>query len=270
MTAPSQPKICREFCLGVERVPNPEPARNDGGDCFACALCAGLRWLFPNREIALDEVWEFFLSNNLYYGDTDAVMFALKDAAYAYLANPSDERLEILKSAAEAIPDKKKPLLNNTWTQFEKAVHCAGGKYGSLEVTVDTVEPKITELRTWSFPWPERCAQEYCRRLEGWLRGGWVAFTEIDHAGKGPAPMLPDGRMGRNSINHFCILDGVRRVYTEHRDEAGHFKHGGWHDELHCVDSARTDLTGWHKADDFIRKHGAGAWWLARPREAGE
>lgn len=50
----------REFLLGVQPVMQPHPARNPGGDCFACSLTAAMRHLFPENPPTFDEVWSWF------------------------------------------------------------------------------------------------------------------------------------------------------------------------------------------------------------------
>jgi hypothetical protein len=39
----------------------PTPAKNPGGDCFACSLTAGMRHLFPDRPISFDDAWNLFV-----------------------------------------------------------------------------------------------------------------------------------------------------------------------------------------------------------------
>lgn len=50
----------REVCLNVAPVHQPSPARNPGGDCFACSLTAALRHVYGRDDISFDDCWECF------------------------------------------------------------------------------------------------------------------------------------------------------------------------------------------------------------------
>jgi hypothetical protein len=49
-----------EYCLNVAAYPQPSPARNPAGDCFACALTAALRYLLPEPP-TFDQCWDAFV-----------------------------------------------------------------------------------------------------------------------------------------------------------------------------------------------------------------
>jgi hypothetical protein len=65
-----------EYCQGIQPVPQPQPRRNPGGDCFACAMAAALRYLFPAAPPTFDQAFDFFVEN----GHVDNVWFKLHDA----------------------------------------------------------------------------------------------------------------------------------------------------------------------------------------------
>lgn len=50
-----------QICLNVEPFRQPSPNRNPGGDCFACALTAAVRFFYPDQPVAFDTVWETFM-----------------------------------------------------------------------------------------------------------------------------------------------------------------------------------------------------------------
>ena len=49
-----------DICLNIEPFLQPSPARNAGGDCFACALLAGLRHLHPQQNWDFDRAFDAF------------------------------------------------------------------------------------------------------------------------------------------------------------------------------------------------------------------
>lgn len=256
-----------EVCHGVERVPQPVPARNEGGDCFACAATAGFRFLFPERTIELDAVWEMFVVE-YHDGRAQANLQKLRAAVGEHLDGSctADDMRRVLD---EVVAEKPRTTTSNHWSGFRDVIEKASRAWGKLEITWDMVEPHFDHglgHPPWSYAWRwQDLGLEYTRRLEGWLRGGWVAWTEIRLHGGGPFETAIDGKVWMRSIDHFVVIDGIRHRYVEERDpQTGAFKHGSWKDEIHVVDSSGRNLTGWHESTPFTRAHGASSWWLAR------
>ena len=255
-----------EVCHNVERVAQPVPARNPGGDCFACAATAGLRFLYPERSVTLDEVWDMFVVE-YYDGKAQENLQKLRTAGDQLLAGTIDtETYRQIHAAVSAA--KPSTTVNNTWSGFPQVLQKVSHAWGALEVTWDMVEPHFDQNHgrpSWSYAWRHQdLSLDYARRLEGWLRGGWVAWTEIKMHGGGPFTVDAEGKVWLNSIDHFILIDGVRHRYVEERDADGKFKYGSWKDEIHVVDSSSLNLTGWHETMQFTRSHGASSWWLAR------
>jgi hypothetical protein len=258
-----------EVCHGIERVPQPVPYKNEGGDCFACAATAGLRFLYPEREISLDEVWDLFVEE-YYDGSAQANLQKLRGAVDDFLHTKVTEfppAHEALKTTfAEVSAEKPRTTVGNTWFGFEKVLNKASYEWGGLEVTYDIVQPTFARSAQCSYPWRfQDLSLDYTRRLEGWLRGGWVAFAEIKLDGGGPFIRHDDGSVWLSSIDHFVVIDGIRHEYiAKHDPDTGAFKSGGWEDSIHVVDSSSRDITGWHRTMPFTRSHAASSWWLAR------
>jgi len=202
-----------EICHNVAPVPQPSPARNPGGDCFACALTAGLRWIYQKPDIAFDLCWDFFKTD--------------------------------------------RGGLQNAWPGMRAALYAADSHFrdadaGRLEILADLVLPTF-EPETWSHAWFAGVGSDYALRLEGYLRGGFIAFTEIDFAGRGP---YIDGYW--NTTDHFVLIDGIRRLWRKHPTMRA------WSDDadVHVVCSAKGAY--WIPLKDWLTKHGAAGWWLAR------
>jgi hypothetical protein len=207
----------REFLLGIQPFPQPSPHKNPGGDCFACALTAALRHLFPERPLEFEVAWNYFMA-------------------------------EVYKS------DQKQ--LNNTWPGMRRAMYQANSDGYRMSITSDIVRPNF-DAEKWSHAWFQFVpVPEYTRRLEAYLRAGWVAVAEINYAGVGPS--TPDGKL--NGTDHFVLLDGVKWEWVPF--ESG----GGFHREyVHVVCSAKGPY--WIQTHDFLVKHGAAGWWLVRREE---
>ncbi len=254
-----------EFCHQIERVAQPVPARNPGGDCFACAATAGLRFLYPERAVSLDDVWGMFVVE-YYDGSAQANLRKLRVAVEEHLDRGASND-ELRRVFDEVCAEKPGTTVCNTWTGFKTVLEKASREWGRLEITWDMVEPRFDSNHgspSWSYAWRFQDLDiDYTRRLEGWLRSGWVAWTEIKMHGGGPFSPGADGPL-LNSIDHFILIDGIRHRYVEHRDENGKFEYGSWKDEIHVVDSSSLDLTGWHDTMSFTRSRGASSWWLAR------
>lgn len=223
-----------EVCHELERYPQPQPYRNAGGDCFACAVTATLPFLYPELERTSDEWFEYAFESfrtGKTYGSDDLV-------------------------------------IDNTFRGMKSALDGISRDLGRLEVEYDMVEPHFHRA-TWRdeghHGWPFQIPEGgYTRRLEGYLRGGWVAFATVNHGGGGPTLVKDDGSVWHRGTDHFIVLDGVRLAYETTCDSAGEFQSGSWNDYLHVVDSSATNLTDWYRTLTFLLKHGACSWWLAR------
>jgi hypothetical protein len=94
----------------------------------------------------------------------------------------------------------------------------------------------------------------YAHRLEGLLRSGFVAFSEINFAGSGP---VVDGRW--STTDHFVLIDGIRRYWKPHDTVTGA---SSAEEDIHVVCSARGAY--WINLREFLFKHGGAGWWLVR------
>lgn len=257
-----------EICHNIARVSQPTPARNPGGDCFACAATAGLRWLYPEHDIKLDDVWDMFVVE-YHDGKAQDNLRKLRSAVGQFLRG---EMLDVGDASLESIykevcAEAPRTTTCNTWSGFRDVLYKASSRWGRLDITWDMVRPNFDSHSgspPWSFSWRfQDCGSDYARRLEGWLRSGWVAWAEIRMAGGGPFEPGLDGAVMLRSIDHFIAIDGVRTQLVEETMPSGG-KCGTWRDEIHVVDSASRNLTGWHEVTQFTRSHGASSWWLAR------
>lgn len=142
--------------------------------------------------------------------------------------------------------------VSTSWPGLKRALLAAYRDGYPIERTADIVHPQM-DADMWSHAWwgwePEL---EYVRRLEGWLRSGWVAFTEINQAGEG---MLTSDLKLRGT-DHFVLLDGVR--YAREPDAHG----ANYHQYVHVVCSVKGGY--WMRCQDFLRRHGGSGWRLVR------
>lgn len=200
----------REFCLNIEPFRQPQPVRNPGGDCFACAMTAALRHLFPERPVEFLTAWNYFL------------------------------------------PDGRETP-SNVWPGVRAALWKAYSDGYRMEIAADLVKPDW-DVETFSHSWWMHFPTgNYTRRLEGYLRSGFVAFAQIDFSGGGP--LTPEGKL--RVPDHFILIDGVR----EGREPLPNGGAVQMH-YLHVVCSVRGAY--WIKQDDLLIKHGAAGWWLVR------
>lgn len=206
-----------EYCLNIVPYMQPKPHKNHGGDCFACALTGILRHLFPDSHPDFDTVWNYFMQP--YYNS-----------------------------------DKKG--LSNSWSGMKKAVQNAEEDGYRVEYEYDIVRPTFDNIKTWSYTFfPHVPSKEFTRRLEGWLRSGWVALQEINYAGAGYR-----NEKGRyNDSDHFVLVDGVREIWEQSERVEGASSLEFY---VHVVCSTKGSY--WINTRDFLIRHGAGAWLLVR------
>lgn len=203
-----------EVCHNLPPFPQPSPNRNPGGDCFACAMTAALRWLYPEDPVSFDAAWGYFMAETVGGGRT----------------------------------------LSNSWPGLRSALYAASHDDRPLEVACDLVMPEFN--REWySYPWwrAHPPTEDYARRLEGWLRGGWVAFTEIAYGGGGPRR---DGRDNHN--DHIVLIDGVRSGWAPWNNGARRMGHA-----VHVVCSTGRGAY-WIDLDEWLAEYGGVGWWLCR------
>lgn len=200
-----------EICLGVQPVMQPSPNRNPGGDCFACALTAVLRYVHQRPDIPFDACYDFF------------------------------------------VPVKSQTP-HNSWPGMRAALYTSIASFGEIEIYADVVRPDF-EPETWSHAFGNVLdGHRWARLLEAYLRAGWVALTEINHAGAGP---VIDGKW--NVTDHFVVLDGIRHFWQRRADLPGCASLDA---EVHVVCSARGSY--WQNVREFQFKHGGNGWWLVR------
>lgn len=137
----------REILVNVERFPQPLPKRNPGGDCFACALTAVVRHLYPEKLIDFNVAWE------------------------AFLVESSDGT----------------KVLSNSWATMGHTAPYALYEHGyRLEIYKDIVQREV-DLERNSHAWfRSKPAQDFSKHLEAWLSAGWLAIVEMAIDGGGP------------------------------------------------------------------------------------
>ena len=173
----------REILLGIQQVPQPSPAKNNGGDCFACSLTAAFRHLFPETEIDFDKIWGAFTTT--YY-------------------------------------KSEKTCTDNTWSGLERATRAVANQYDlRIEVDHDILIPRFRP-DTWSHAWFSYAPQgEWTEAVERYLRSGYVILTEINFAGVGPVSRGEGGRLYFNGTNHIVVVDGARQIWEKFEDGQG-------------------------------------------------
>ena len=135
-----------EIIRNVAPFPQPSPAKNPGGDCFACTLKAVVDALYPERPIPFDAAWEAF--------------------------------------KVEAYGGGK--VLSNCWPTMESAVYALRGEGYDLAVRRDFALAEVDLEHwsyAWGVRVDENA---WAYRLEAWLAAGWLASVEMNYAGVGP------------------------------------------------------------------------------------
>lgn len=229
------------FCHGIAVFPQPSPARNPGGDCFACSVTATLRHIYGAEAPTFDQVWESF-----------------------------QRTVQFVRNGEVA----QQTQLENTWDGYRGAFYNLIEYVGRFDIQTDFAARGVPqfghdsgESMAW---WPMVDESQWARRLDAWLRGGWYAFASIrlDPNPTGEWLMTDDGPR-RVSTDHFVVLDGVRSGWRRRVCPDG-MKCGTLVHQVHVVCSARDGRAYWIDVDTFLREHGAGAWWLIRPGECGD
>jgi hypothetical protein len=164
---------------------------------------------------------------------------------------------------------RRQTQLENTWHGYRRAFNELTELVGRMEIQTDFAArgtPQFGYLAGESMAWwPMVDESQWARRLDAWLRAGWYAFASIrlDPNPTGEWVMTEDGPR-RVSTDHFVVLDGVRTGWRPRIWPDG-MKSASLVHQVHVVCSARGGREYWIDIDQFIREHGAGAWWLIRP-----
>ena len=213
-------KISELFCHNIERFPQPIPTKSDGGDCFACAMLAALRWLYPERSLTFDEVWDTYV---LTQENEDGTSFE-------YMGNSWGSYPKVLENA------KQKLSLNDfRWRQNQ-------------------CYPTFTSWGNDAANWNRDNSQYglYWEKMKDDLHNGGVIFISINMDGEGP---WKNGRW--NETDHVVLVDGVRRntvpLNIPSIPGAARIE---W--EVHVICSR--DKGGWKTIHEFLDLHGAGSW----------
>lgn len=161
--------------LDVAQVVQPQPHRNPGGDCFACALQAALGHLFPEKPVGFEQTDRWFTGE------------------WATLADGTK-------------PDRPPPT-SNTWPGMVKALSLARSDGWPIEWQIEQAMHPSIDVSEWGPGWQGfDDARGYARRLEAWLAAGWVAITNVLFDGSGPLTI----DLKLRGPDHFVVLDGVR------------------------------------------------------------
>jgi hypothetical protein len=154
---------------------------------------------------------------------------------------------------AENLYKTEEGTLSNHWAGYRSALYNAVTAGYQIEIVADMITPQF-DPQQWSYPWwSVRPEAEYARRLEGWLRGGWVALTEIRLDGHGPF----DEHGRAYSIDHAVLVDGIRMGWEPISELSSTVR-----EYVHVVCSRKGAY--WIALRDFLHNHGAAAWWLFR------
>jgi len=161
------------FCHEIEQFTQPSPGKSEGGDCFACALLAALRWLYPERNFTFDEVWNTYV---LTQENQDGTSFE-------YMGNSWLSYPRVLENAVE-----KLAINDLTWRRNQ----CF---------------PTFDSWGNDSANWNRDNAQygKYWDTMGDDLKSGGVIFISVNMDGEGP---WKNGRW--NDVDHVVLVDGVR------------------------------------------------------------
>jgi hypothetical protein len=216
----------KSFCANVPVIPQRSPSRNPGGDCFAAALNAAMSFMFGESAPSYDECWEAF------------------------------------QSEQTSGNGEKWIHLGNTWPGMRDALYKLSGSGWKLEIFADTVAPRAEDPERFSYCWGAKVdGYEWARRLDAWLRAGYLALGEVMLNGceTGEWCVGSNGRPQRNTNDHFVLYDGVRCGWRSHEVVPGA---SSLVYQVHVVCSSRGGRAYWIDVDEHLRNHGAGGWWL--------
>lgn len=124
----------------------PSPAKNPGGDCFACSLKAVVDALYPERPVPFEVAWEAFKVETAGGGKA----------------------------------------LSNFWGTMERAARTLADHGYRFSIRRDVAFAEIdldNWSYAWGLKIDEGL---WADRLEAWLAAGWLALAEINFAGTGP------------------------------------------------------------------------------------
>jgi len=216
-------EVAYEVLRGAQRFPNPFPPRHEGGDCFACAGYAMVKCLFPDKEVDWDALYEAWF-------------------------NP-----------------RHPGQLDNTWERMRDPFQRMGDMGYPMESGILFTAPFSSwNLEAWEPAW-FRANHEinWWRDIHAYLSAGWLALSHVKQKATGPT----DKEGFLHNTNHVVLIDGARQAYQEVPQPAWYFEkypeegptYKRWEYQVHVVDSARTDMTGWHEVRDWLHWHGASA-----------
>lgn len=164
--------IKNTICHNIDAFLQPEPTKNPGGDCFACATLAALRWLYPENDFTFDDVWNSFLLTQV---NSDGTSF------------------EFLGNSWCLYSDVFKQIVKNFNLQ-------------DLHWRTNSCHPSFTDFGCTSGNWNRDNSQygKYWKKLCDDLKTG-VIILSINKDGEGP---WKNGHW--NFVDHLVLIDGVR------------------------------------------------------------
>lgn len=92
-----------EILLGVKHFPQPSPSRNPGGDCFACSLKAAVDFLYPEKPVDFNQVWEAFETTTV--SGNKALSNSWPMMSWAAPHNLEGYRLDVHRDIIMPMPD---------------------------------------------------------------------------------------------------------------------------------------------------------------------
>lgn len=205
-----------EVCHGIDHEPQPSPSRSGSGDCFCCALTAAIRHLWPELGLGFDDV------------------FAAHTREYSSGGEYTDQ----------------------TWGSAQRSLYRLRQEHDlDFDAFFDIVQPSYGQPETWTYSWFSfEPVGEWTRRLEGYLRAGYVAFAEVKFDGSGPY----NAELQAYSPDHVVLIDGVRVGWES--DDGG--TSSSKREYAHVVCSVKGGY--WIGVRDLMRKHGTAGLWLVR------
>lgn len=165
-----------------------------------------------------------------------------------------DELYEVFR------PDKDGRGLRNTWSGVRTVFATLNRQGWPVDHHVDFIRPQF-DKRTWAHGWwQHEPTTEFARRLEAWLRSGYVAVTSCRLDAKG----LFTEDLGARPHDHFFLLDGVRWATRK-------FDHGNGRKlepYVHVVDSSRKRPNRfWVETRRLMRAYGVAGIQVVRREE---